>query len=182
MSCNCGRCSSTSTAACRRLSTVASRMSCSSGRCSSSLTATCQLMGVIDLLFTAEYQKKKKCILYFVFCTLYFVLLYYDILFFYLIIQLLAARLFNKPRSIVATEIWPINWISKQWLPPSWFCQKSFKGKTVFWTSGFSLRIKFCVNTCNSNRVIAVKSNLMAVAILILHPVSVFGHMTIFRL
>ena len=31
---------------------------CSSGRCSSSLTAACQVMGVIDLLFTAEYQKR----------------------------------------------------------------------------------------------------------------------------
>jgi len=39
---------------------AASKMSCSSGRCSSSLTAACQVMGVIDLLFTAEYQKKKK--------------------------------------------------------------------------------------------------------------------------
>jgi len=56
-----GRCSSTSTAACRQLSTAASRMSCSSGLCSSSSTATCQVMGVIDLLLkTAEYQKKKK--------------------------------------------------------------------------------------------------------------------------
>jgi len=49
MSCNCGHCSSTSTAACRRSSTADSRMSCSSGRCSSSSTATCQVMGVIDL-------------------------------------------------------------------------------------------------------------------------------------
>ena len=39
MSCNCGHCSSTSTAACRRSSTAASRMSCSNGRCSSSSTA-----------------------------------------------------------------------------------------------------------------------------------------------
>jgi len=61
MSCNCGRCSSTSTAACRRSLTAASRMSCSSGRCSSSSTAACQVMGVTDLLlWTAEYQKKKK--------------------------------------------------------------------------------------------------------------------------
>jgi len=60
VSCNCGRCSSTSTAACRRSSTAGSRMSCSSGRCSSSLTAACQVMGVINLLlWTAEYQKKK---------------------------------------------------------------------------------------------------------------------------
>ena len=51
MSCNCGHCSSTSTAACRRSSTAASRMSCSSGHCSSSSTAACQVMGVIDLLF-----------------------------------------------------------------------------------------------------------------------------------
>jgi len=27
------------------------------------LTAACQVMGVIDLLFTAEYQKKKKKLL-----------------------------------------------------------------------------------------------------------------------
>jgi len=53
--------SSTSTAACRRSSTAASRMSCSSGRCSSSSTVACQVMGVIDLLlWTAEYKKKKK--------------------------------------------------------------------------------------------------------------------------
>ena len=59
MACNCGRCSPTSTAACRRSSTAASRMSCSSGCCSSSSTAACQMMGVIDLLlWTAEYQKK----------------------------------------------------------------------------------------------------------------------------
>jgi len=60
MACNCGHCSLTSTAACRRSSTAASRMSCSNGRYSSSSTAACQVMGVIDLLlWTAEYQKKK---------------------------------------------------------------------------------------------------------------------------
>jgi len=37
---------------------------------------------------------------HFVFCTLYFVLLYCDILLFYLTIQLLAASVFNKPRSL----------------------------------------------------------------------------------
>jgi len=63
MSCNCGCCSLTSTAACRRSLTAASRMSCSSGRCSSSSTAACQVMGVIDLLlWTAEYQKKKESV------------------------------------------------------------------------------------------------------------------------
>jgi len=39
---------------------MAASMSCNCGRCSSSSTATCQEMGVIDLLlWTAEYQKKK---------------------------------------------------------------------------------------------------------------------------
>ena len=58
MSWNCGRCSLTSTAACRRSSTAASRMSCSSGRCSLSLTAACQVMGVIDLLWNSRIPEE----------------------------------------------------------------------------------------------------------------------------
>ena len=60
MSCNCGRCSSTSTAACRQSSTAASRMSCGSGHCSSSSTAACQVMGVIDLLLEQQNTRRRR--------------------------------------------------------------------------------------------------------------------------